>query len=520
MSLRSRSLGDPKSINEENDFSIQDSNSGTPSSPRRNRQTISFFSSPTPKPKKQPPTPASSSSSSSSSSTTSHPKPLSCLVESVWKRRDGLGHNLRKILSPETSWERRRLVLSNEGTLMYFSEPTSDDDDEQQQQQQQQQRGEMNLLDDLNDVTVSSSNHFKDYPSPYSIKVTAYHVSANRAEPLSRWKICFDTEGSWRTWLCSLQDLLLAKKVAMFGRSRKRKLVAAPMAAPSNSIDLDISSDNDNDDNDNDDNDDNDYVDNDNENVVASVRQGLPPPPSQLLSTPLYTIPVAISLLVINLIAVSVLDASGYAIQLFHCLLLGYAFVKVLLLLGQQPLQKPQPQPQPQPQRQRLRQLQLQPQPQPQPQPQQPPHPPPTPTAGKSNLANTTFQMSEGNFRLFKLRDTNYKQRKLKRTCPTSLYKCVAIDILKSKKRIDNIGSKVNFNKLGVNNTTRTCTTLPQLFIVNIQLPSESPSIIHKMDGEGYNLVCYFELKQETIDVIEKKVVDKDVAPAAKLLER
>ena len=175
---------------------------------------------------------------------------------------------------------------------MYFSEPTSDDDDEQQQQQQQQQRGEMNLLDDLNDVTVSSSNHFKDYPSPYSIKVTAYHVSANRAEPLSRWKICFDTEGSWRTWLCSLQDLLLAKKVAMFGRSRKRKLVAAPMAAPSNSIDLDISSDNDNDnddndDNDNDDNDDNDYVDNDNENVVASVRQGLPPPP---LTTPFHSL--------------------------------------------------------------------------------------------------------------------------------------------------------------------------------------------------------------------------------------
>ena len=83
------------------------------------------------------------------------------------------------------------------------------------------------------------------------------------------------------------------------------------------------------------------------------------------------------------------------------------------------------------------------------------------------------------------------------------MYNIVGIDVVKTSKKIDNIGSKVSLpsewksvrcNRPGV----------PPIFIVNFQMPSEFPTTIFKTitDGPGWSIVFYLQMSQSTCDAL------------------
>ena len=95
----------------------------------------------------------------------------------------------------------------------------------------------------------------------------------------------------------------------------------------------------------------------------------------------------------------------------------------------------------------------------------------------------------------------NYSKNGLKAPSNEALYNIVGIDVIKTPKKIDNIGSKVTLpeewksircNRRGV----------PPIFIVNFQMPSEFPTTIFKSitDGPGWSIVFYLQMSQATCD--------------------
>ena len=68
---------------------------------------------------------------------------------------------------------------------------------------------------------------------------------------------------------------------------------------------------------------------------------------------------------------------------------------------------------------------------------------------------------------------------------------------VQSDRKIDNIGSKVNFPSAWKGIDTHQ-PGVPPLFIINFQIPSEFPTSIFKeiTDGPGWSLVLYFRMSK------------------------
>lgn len=79
----------------------------------------------------------------------------------------------------------------------------------------------------------------------------------------------------------------------------------------------------------------------------------------------------------------------------------------------------------------------------------------------------------------------------------------VAVDLVSSKTRIDNFGSRVRFPRRWTDTLTG-MQGVPPLFIVNVQLPSECIFSVFRevTDGPGYSLVFYFLMTDDTLTLL------------------
>lgn len=91
----------------------------------------------------------------------------------------------------------------------------------------------------------------------------------------------------------------------------------------------------------------------------------------------------------------------------------------------------------------------------------------------------------------------DYSKNGNKAPSSKSLCEVVGVDLIQCNKRIDNIGSKLNFPSkwLDLNTSVK---NMPPLFIVNFQIPSQFPISLFKeiTDGPGASLVIYFRMSQ------------------------
>jgi len=89
----------------------------------------------------------------------------------------------------------------------------------------------------------------------------------------------------------------------------------------------------------------------------------------------------------------------------------------------------------------------------------------------------------------------------------------------KSSNRVDNIGSKVTFPEDWLQ-YEHNAAGLPPIFILNAQAPSDFSinfSFFTEIDdGEGWSLIMYFKITQETINLIQSGA---ELPPALKLLQ-
>eukprot|EP01041_Mallomonas_annulata_P007417 gene7418-15154_t len=133
------------------------------------------------------------------------------------------------------------------------------------------------------------------------------------------------------------------------------------------------------------------------------------------------------------------------------------------------------------------------------------------PLAGSTLIQNT--QSSEGvtetppntwescSSSIFNLRvGPNYDRFKNKAPSSSPFMELVAVDLIGCDQRIDHIGSKVKlpneWTDRGRGTGTGVVSDIPSLFIVNVQIPSESVVSIFReiTDGPGFSLVLYFLL--------------------------
>lgn len=116
----------------------------------------------------------------------------------------------------------------------------------------------------------------------------------------------------------------------------------------------------------------------------------------------------------------------------------------------------------------------------------------------KNNIdenTNNKNTWSEANHINFSLRGLDYLNDSKKLPSEDPIYEPFAVDVFYTKSRIDHIAKKFQLPKNSVSNNS----TLPNFFIVQVQLPTESPSMFsYEEDGVGLAIVLFFKLKSGT----------------------
>eukprot|EP00043_Microstomoeca_roanoka_P022577 m.256710 g.256710 ORF g.256710 m.256710 type:complete len:509 (-) comp22383_c0_seq1:503-2029(-) len=111
----------------------------------------------------------------------------------------------------------------------------------------------------------------------------------------------------------------------------------------------------------------------------------------------------------------------------------------------------------------------------------------------------------------------NYKKHKRKGPCATSLYDVVSCDIFHSKKKIINVARYFQLPSLPPGRGK--VNGVPPYLIINVLFPMYSISMFgsKKDDGETFQFVAYFLMKQETQERLAEDVIN-DQPPAYRLL--
>ena len=158
--------------------------------------------------------------------------------------------------------------------------------------------------------------------------------------------------------------------------------------------------------------------------------------------------------------------------------------------------------------------------------------PPPPPKAYNSKAGSTTTQVFEEpqpgqiswrtlDSSQFQVRSKGYATTKLKMPCVATLYDCVAVDVLDSPQRLQNLASLAKHDHLYTPSAKPSPWSAPELLVLIISLPSEPPKIGKPVDdGRGLSLIAYFKIKPGTRKLLEflHKVADHDEAHLATLL--
>jgi hypothetical protein len=104
------------------------------------------------------------------------------------------------------------------------------------------------------------------------------------------------------------------------------------------------------------------------------------------------------------------------------------------------------------------------------------------------------------------VRSHGYLATKAKVASPGELYKLVNVDIFESRHTFPDMAPRVklpsvNFDDSGSPKSWRS----PDTFIVSIALPTDPPSLGRQTsDGGGYTITMYFQMKQETRDILKR----------------
>ncbi|KAH9259554.1 hypothetical protein BASA81_001975 [Batrachochytrium salamandrivorans] len=111
----------------------------------------------------------------------------------------------------------------------------------------------------------------------------------------------------------------------------------------------------------------------------------------------------------------------------------------------------------------------------------------------------------------FKVRQVGYSKTKSKAASEESIYQLIRLDLIRD--HLTNVGNHVSLPQ--VTPLSPNPLTLPNLFIVNAQIPDKSPSMFggKNKDDLGFSLVFYFQLKPWAI-------AQEQIHPGIKLLKR
>ena len=122
--------------------------------------------------------------------------------------------------------------------------------------------------------------------------------------------------------------------------------------------------------------------------------------------------------------------------------------------------------------------------------------------AAAGERADNTWSKAEAST-FFLRAGPNYASSGKKEPSRKALFDLVGVDCVETDAKIDNIGSQMEIPEEWLD-VESGCKGVPQLFIVNVQLPSEFPNTIFKeiTDGPGYSLVLYYKMTKETADAM------------------
>eukprot|EP01038_Epipyxis_sp_PR26KG_P004811 gene4811-6740_t len=120
---------------------------------------------------------------------------------------------------------------------------------------------------------------------------------------------------------------------------------------------------------------------------------------------------------------------------------------------------------------------------------------------GNSFESNTWSECEAGTFSM--RIGPNYNKFKKKAPSAKSLYDLAGVDFIKCSRRIDNFASYVKIPDEWKSIDTHH-PGIPPVIVVNTQLPSDFSSSFFKeiTDGDGWSLVIYFKITQETADAL------------------
>ena len=104
----------------------------------------------------------------------------------------------------------------------------------------------------------------------------------------------------------------------------------------------------------------------------------------------------------------------------------------------------------------------------------------------------------------FRVRQPNYASTKKKGLSQPALYECLAIDVIRSAYRRDNIASEIELPKSPWDITDTGDPDVPPYFIINVQLPDEAPSVFSSAgDGPTTCFAMWLAIRPEAVRALK-----------------
>jgi len=106
------------------------------------------------------------------------------------------------------------------------------------------------------------------------------------------------------------------------------------------------------------------------------------------------------------------------------------------------------------------------------------------------------------------VRSLHYRRSHRKAPSVGTMYECIKVDFLQSAFRLANISSHVELPKVHFQDNGRPKTwDAPDIFVVSLSMPRDPHR--GKEDGPSYTTTMYFQMKQETRDILGRITADK-----------
>jgi hypothetical protein len=108
----------------------------------------------------------------------------------------------------------------------------------------------------------------------------------------------------------------------------------------------------------------------------------------------------------------------------------------------------------------------------------------------------------------------NYSWNKKKAPSAAALYECFAVDVFSAAARIDNVGQRFEIPDMYTKVNTRNA-FVPPVFVVQIQIPADSPSLFSTVtDGPGWAMCMFFRITESTLTQLKDL---NNASPAVRL---